>query len=186
MSTASPLSDSLVTVFGGGGFIGNYVAQALLARGARVRIACRHPQAAWPLKPLANLGQIQFAHCDITNPDSLAASLHGATHVVNLVGDFAGDLGELMGEAPGRMAAIAKAMASGPSSQCQCQELLSRSLRTWTKATARTYSPARARAFVRPEDDLMRMMCRSLAGQNLHSTTSSWSWRAPSRKLFRK
>ena len=109
MSTASPLSDSLVTVFGGGGFIGNYVAQALLARGARVRIACRHPQAAWPLKPLANLGQIQFAHCDITQPDSLAASLHGATHVVNLVGDFAGDLGQLMGEAPGRMAAIAKA-----------------------------------------------------------------------------
>ena len=109
MSTASPLSEALVTVFGGGGFIGNYVAQALLARGARVRIACRNPKEAWPLKPLANLGQLQFANCDITNEESLKASLHGADFVVNLVGAFKGDLVELMGEAPGRMAAIAKA-----------------------------------------------------------------------------
>lgn len=109
MSKTSPLSDALVTVFGGGGFIGNYVAQALLARGARVRIACRNPQEAWPLKPLANLGQLQFAHCDITKPESLEASLHGADYVVNLVGDFKGDLMQLMGEVPGQMASIAKA-----------------------------------------------------------------------------
>lgn len=109
MSNPSVLSDSLVTVFGGSGFIGNYVVQALLARGARVRIACRNPSEAWPLKPLANLGQLQFARCDITNEESLAASLHGASHVVNLAGDFKGNLTELMGEAPGRMAAIAKA-----------------------------------------------------------------------------
>lgn len=109
MSIASPLSDSLVTVFGGGGFIGNYVAQALLARGARVRIASRNPEKAWPLKPLANLGQLQFARCDITREDSLKAALHGADYVVNLVGAFDGDLGEVMGEAPGQMAAIAKA-----------------------------------------------------------------------------
>ncbi len=108
MSTASPLSDKLVTVFGGGGFIGNYVAQALLARGARLRIASRNPEKGWPLKPLANLGQLQFAHCDITKEESLKASLHGADYVVNLVGAFAGDLSELMGEAPGQMAEIAK------------------------------------------------------------------------------
>jgi NADH dehydrogenase len=109
MSIASPLSDTLVTVFGGGGFIGNYVAQALLARGARVRIASRNPEKAWPLKPLANLGQLQFARCDITREDSLKAALHGSDYVVNLVGAFDGDLGEVMGEAPGRMAAIASA-----------------------------------------------------------------------------
>lgn len=109
MSTASPLSEALVTVFGGGGFIGNYVAQALLARGARVRIACRHPEKAWPLKPLANLGQLQFARCDVTDATSLAASLQGADYVVNLAGSFKGDLMTLMGEAPGAMAAIAKA-----------------------------------------------------------------------------
>ncbi|WP_299194707.1 complex I NDUFA9 subunit family protein [uncultured Erythrobacter sp.] len=109
MTSTSPLSDQLVTVFGGSGFIGNYVVQALLARGARVRVASRDPQAGWALKPLANLGQLQFAYCDITREDSLAASLYEADYVVNLVGDFTGDLDMLMGEAPGNMARIAKA-----------------------------------------------------------------------------
>ncbi|MEE4200950.1 complex I NDUFA9 subunit family protein [Erythrobacter sp.] len=108
MSLPSPLSNRLVTIFGGSGFIGHYVAQALLARGARVRIASRNPEKAWALKPLANLGQLQFARCDITREDSLKAALHDADYVVNLVGAFDGDLGELMGEAPGEMARIAQ------------------------------------------------------------------------------
>ena len=33
------MKDSLVTVFGGGGFLGRQVVQALLAQGARVRVA---------------------------------------------------------------------------------------------------------------------------------------------------
>ncbi|MGB3710770.1 MAG: complex I NDUFA9 subunit family protein [Erythrobacter sp.] len=107
MFATSPLSDALVTVFGGSGFIGNYVAQELLRRGARVRIASRHPDKAFELKPLADLGQLQFARCDIRSEDSIAAVLAGASHVVNLVGAFDGDLIELMGEAPGRMARIA-------------------------------------------------------------------------------
>ncbi len=105
----APLNDALITVFGGGGFIGNYAVQSLLSRGARVRIASRNPSSGFALKPLANLGQLQFAHCDITKDDSLKAALHEATHVVNLVGGFSGDLTQLMGEAPGRMAAIASA-----------------------------------------------------------------------------
>lgn len=113
MSTASPLQGKLVTVFGGGGFIGNYVAQSLLERGARLRIASRNPEKGFVLKPLANLGQLQFARCDITKDESVAAALHGADYVVNLVGAFAGNLTELMGEAPGRMAALAKANGVG-------------------------------------------------------------------------
>lgn len=109
MANSSSLSGALVTIFGGGGYIGNYVAQAMLARGARVRIASRNPEKGWPLKPLANLGQLQFAKCDITKEESLRAALHEASHVINLVGAFDGDVGELMGEAPGRMAAIASA-----------------------------------------------------------------------------
>jgi len=109
MTRTPPLFDSLVTVFGGSGFIGNYVAQSLLERGARLRIASRHPEHSHSLKPLANLGQLQFARCDITKEASLAAALHGATHVVNLVGAFEGDLEKLMGEAPGAMARIARA-----------------------------------------------------------------------------
>ena len=104
---SAPLNDALITVFGGGGYIGNYVVQSLLSRGARVRIASRNPSSGFALKPLANLGQLQFAHCDITQEDSLKAALHEATHVVNLVGAFSGDLTQIMGEAPGKMAAIA-------------------------------------------------------------------------------
>ncbi|TRD12752.1 complex I NDUFA9 subunit family protein [Erythrobacter insulae] len=108
MTKTSPLSDKLVTVFGGSGYIGNYVAQSLLERGARLRIASRSPEKAHALQPLANLGQLQFARCDITNDDSVAAALQGADYVVNLVGAFSGDLEELMGEAPGTMARLAK------------------------------------------------------------------------------
>ncbi|MGB7420070.1 MAG: complex I NDUFA9 subunit family protein [Erythrobacter sp.] len=109
MARPSPLGEQLVTVSGGGGFIGNYVVQALLQRGARVRIASRNPQQGFALKPLANLGQLQFARCDIRKEQSIAAALADADYVVNLVGAFEGDLMELMGEAPGRMARIAKA-----------------------------------------------------------------------------
>lgn len=109
MTKTSPLADKLVTVFGGGGYIGNYVAQSLLERGARLRIASRSPEKGHVLKPLANLGQLQFARCDITKEDSVTAALHGADYVVNLVGAFSGDLEKLMGEAPGTMARIAKA-----------------------------------------------------------------------------
>jgi len=109
MTTPSPLEDRLVTVFGGTGYIGNYVAQSLLSRGARLRIASRNPERSHGLRPLANLGQLQFARCDILNEDSVAAALQGADYVVNLVGAFSGDLEKLMGEAPGTMARLAKA-----------------------------------------------------------------------------
>jgi NADH dehydrogenase len=109
MSTSSPLSGQLVTLFGGSGYIGNYVAQALLARGARLRLASRSPYKAQGLKPLANLGQLQFLPSDITNAAHIAAALGGADYVVNLVGAFDGNLEQLMGEAPGMIAEAAKA-----------------------------------------------------------------------------
>ena len=107
MPTSSPLSGQLVTIFGGTGYIGNYVAQSLLARGARLRLASRSPFKAQDLKPLANLGQLQLMPCDITREDHVAAALDGASHVVNLVGAFTGDLEKLMGEAPGTIARLA-------------------------------------------------------------------------------
>ncbi|WP_369410746.1 complex I NDUFA9 subunit family protein [Erythrobacter ani] len=108
MTTSSPLADKLVTVFGGSGYLGNYVAQSLLERGARLRIASRHPERGFSLQPLADLGQLQFARCDITNAASVAAALQGADYVVNLVGAFSGDLEKLMGESPGTIARLAK------------------------------------------------------------------------------
>lgn len=108
-SSAATLAGRLVTIFGGTGYLGNYVAQSLLARGARVRLASRAPAKAQSLKPLANLGQLQLMPCDITREDHVAAALDGADHVVNLVGAFGGDLIKLTGEAPGTIARLSAA-----------------------------------------------------------------------------
>lgn len=80
------LNGKLVTIFGGGGFVGRYVAQALLREGALVRIAERNPTDAFEIRPLGNLGQTQFVPCDITMADTVAAACSGAYAVVNLVG----------------------------------------------------------------------------------------------------
>ncbi|WP_435418838.1 complex I NDUFA9 subunit family protein [Parerythrobacter aurantius] len=106
MPSPSPLANKLVTVFGGSGFLGRHVAQALLESGARLRIASRHPEKAYTLKPLANLGQLQFARCNILSEKSIAACLAGADAVVNLVGAFDGDQIALMGKAPGTIARL--------------------------------------------------------------------------------
>ena len=107
MAQTGTLEGKLVTLFGGGGFVGSHAAQALLARGARVRVASRNPEKAWKLKPLANLGQLQFARCDIAREESVRAALHRADAAVNLVGVFKGDLEGLMGKAAGRIARLA-------------------------------------------------------------------------------
>ncbi|MBA4163262.1 MAG: complex I NDUFA9 subunit family protein [Erythrobacter sp.] len=109
MATSDPLKDKLVTVLGGSGFLGRYVAQALLKRGARLRVASRNPEQAFSLKPLADLGQIQTGRCDITDPRQVASALAGADGVVNLVGSFSGDQKALMGDAAGQVAEAARA-----------------------------------------------------------------------------
>ena len=83
------LNGQLITLFGGGGFIGRYTAQRLLSAGARLRVAQRNPAAAAFLKPLGNLGQTQFAAVDIREPASVARAVAGSDAVVNLVGAFA-------------------------------------------------------------------------------------------------
>lgn len=107
------LSGKLVVLVGGSGFVGTHLAQELLARGARLRIACRHPKRAFRIKPLGNLGQVQFAGVDLTRPETLGPVLAGADAVVNLVGAFDGDLGAVMGRGAGAVAAAAKAAGAG-------------------------------------------------------------------------
>ncbi len=108
MPTTSPLADKVVTIFGGSGFVGRHVAEDLLQQNARVRIAARTPEEAFSLKPLAKLGQLQFARCDILDERSVRACVEGSHAVVNLVGTFEGDLMKLMGEAAGTLAQAAK------------------------------------------------------------------------------
>jgi len=109
-NTMTPgLKDTLVTLIGGGGFVGRYVAQDLLKAGARVRIAQRDPRDAWFLKPLGGLGQTQFVAADMTRPETVARAITGSDAVINLVGAFSGDLQMLHVSGPAHVAAAAKA-----------------------------------------------------------------------------
>lgn len=85
------MKDRLVTVFGGGGFLGRQLVQALVARGARLCVAQRSLATAIRLKPLGGLGQIQFMAADIRKPDSVARAVEGSDIVINLVGVLSGD-----------------------------------------------------------------------------------------------
>jgi NADH dehydrogenase len=80
--------EELVTVFGGGGFIGRYVCEYLFKKGVRVRVASRDPRHAYFIQPLAQVGQFGFEKADITNADSVRNAVHGASAVVNLCGVF--------------------------------------------------------------------------------------------------
>lgn len=81
-----PVTDSLVTVFGGSGFLGRYVVRALAKRGYRIRVAVRRPDLAGFLQPLGYVGQIQLTQANVRFPASVAAAVEGAETVVNLVG----------------------------------------------------------------------------------------------------
>ncbi len=99
----------LIVLLGGSGFFGRHLAQALLTRGARLRVASRQPERANDLKPLGNLGQVQLVRCDVTRPEGLDTLFAGADSVVNLVGAFAGDLDSVQGTGVGKLAAMARA-----------------------------------------------------------------------------
>lgn len=105
---SSALAGKLVTLIGGSGFLGTRVAQQLLSSGARLRVASRDPDKAWHLKPLANLGQLQFARVDVRKLETVEPVVRGAHAVVNLVGAFDGDLDAVQGSGAGRIAAMAK------------------------------------------------------------------------------
>lgn len=87
--TDRPVSDSLVTVFGGSGFLGRHVVRALAKRGYRVRVAVRRPDLAGFLQPLGFVGQIQVSQANVRFPDSVARAAEGSEAIVNLVGVLA-------------------------------------------------------------------------------------------------
>ena len=107
MAIRDPLENRLVVLIGGDGFVGTHLAQHLLARKARLRIAGRSPEKAFRLKPLADLGQMQFARCDVTDRRSLEAVLRGADAAVYLVGTFEQNARALQARGAGAAAQIA-------------------------------------------------------------------------------
>jgi NADH dehydrogenase len=82
------LTPQLVTVFGGGGFIGRYVCEYLLQAGVRVRVASRNPRSAHFIQPLGQVGQIGYVRADISSAGSVAEAVDSADAVVNLCGVF--------------------------------------------------------------------------------------------------
>ncbi|MEO7276669.1 MAG: complex I NDUFA9 subunit family protein [Sphingomicrobium sp.] len=80
--------EELVTVFGGGGFIGRYVCELLLQSGVRVRVVQRDPRQAHMLQPLAQIGQLGIEAADVTRPASVRNAVRGASAVINLAGAF--------------------------------------------------------------------------------------------------
>ena len=105
----NPGTPPLITVFGGGGFIGRYVCEALLKAGARLRVAERHPRKAWFLQPLGGVGQVSTIAADLKRPESIARAVEGAEAVINLVGIFKGNLELVHVHGAGKLAEAAKA-----------------------------------------------------------------------------
>ena len=101
-----------VTVFGGDGFVGRYVVQALLKAGHRVRVASRNPKRGWFLKAQANLGQIAYIAADITQPETLKHAVDGASAVINLVGVLKGNFDAVHRQGAANVAAAAKAVGA--------------------------------------------------------------------------
>ena len=98
----------LITVFGGSGFIGRYVCEALLKTGARLRVAVRDPRKAWFLQPLGSVGQVSAVQADLARPGTIEQAIDGADAVINLVGVFSGNLEAIHVQGPGKLAAAAK------------------------------------------------------------------------------
>jgi uncharacterized protein YbjT (DUF2867 family) len=79
-------AETLVTVFGGSGFLGRHVVRALAREGYRVRPAVRRPDLAGHLQPMGRVGQIHPVQANLRYPESVEAAVRGADVVINLVG----------------------------------------------------------------------------------------------------
>jgi NADH dehydrogenase len=83
------MSVPIVTIFGGSGFIGRYVAQRMARAGWRVRVAVRRPNEAHFVRPYGFVGQVEPIQANIRDEASTRAAIVGATAVVNCVGILA-------------------------------------------------------------------------------------------------
>jgi NADH dehydrogenase len=81
--------DTLVTVFGGSGFLGRSVVRALAKRDYRIRVAVRRPELAGHLQPLGKVGQIHAVQANLRYPASVEAAMRDSHVAINLVGILA-------------------------------------------------------------------------------------------------
>jgi NADH dehydrogenase len=105
--------DTIVTIFGGSGFIGRYVVEKLAHAGCLIRVAVRRPERALFLKTSGEIGQITPLAINIRDQQSVDAVVAGAHIVINLVGILqqsgAQRFVAVQAEGAGRVARAAKA-----------------------------------------------------------------------------
>ena len=103
--------NKLVTIYGGSGFVGRYIARRMAQAGWRVRVAVRRPNEALFVKSYGAVGQVEPVLCNIRNDLSVVAAMSGADAVVNCVGTFdrAGknNFDAVQNQGAGRIAALA-------------------------------------------------------------------------------
>ena len=103
----------LVTIYGGSGFVGRYIARRMAKEGWRVRVAVRRPNEAIFVKPYGVVGQVEPVLCNIRDDASVAAAMQGADAVVNCVGILAesgkNTFDAIQADGAGRVARLAAA-----------------------------------------------------------------------------
>ncbi|KJZ21212.1 complex I NDUFA9 subunit family protein [Loktanella sp. S4079] len=102
----------LVTIFGGSGFVGRYIARRMAQEGWRVRVAVRSVNEAMFVRPYGVVGQVEPVFCNIRDDASVASVTEGADAVVNCVG-LLDEVGKntfdaVHAEGAGRIARIAR------------------------------------------------------------------------------
>ncbi|UWQ79227.1 complex I NDUFA9 subunit family protein [Leisingera sp. S132] len=101
----------LVTIYGGSGFVGRYIARRMAKEGWRVRVAVRRPNEAMHVKPYGVPGQVEPVFCNVRDDMSVAAVMQGADAVVNCVGVLnelgKNTFGAIHADGAGRIARIA-------------------------------------------------------------------------------
>ncbi|WP_439154454.1 complex I NDUFA9 subunit family protein [Yoonia sp.] len=105
---------NLVTIFGGSGFVGRYIARRMAKEGWRVRVAVRNVNEAMFVRPYGAVGQVEPVFCNIRDDASVAAVTQGADAVINCVGvlDEVGKntFDAVQAAAPARIARVASEM----------------------------------------------------------------------------
>jgi uncharacterized protein YbjT (DUF2867 family) len=101
----------LVTIYGGSGFVGRYIARHMAKDGWRVRVAVRRPNEALFVRTIGAVGQVEPVLCNIRDDASVRRALMGADAVVNCVGTFdkggKNNFEAVQAEGAGRIARIA-------------------------------------------------------------------------------
>lgn len=76
----------IITVFGGTGFLGRYVAMQLAKMGAQVKIVTRHLPSAYFLRPYGDVGQIVPVAARYSSREEIEDLVKGSFAVVNCLG----------------------------------------------------------------------------------------------------